>query len=64
MRRPKRPGKAEKVTEEESAPGGRARRRLEQFNLQRGLPTTLRSGGERGGDQQKASLKRKSPTKK
>lgn len=64
MRRPKQPGQAGKRGEqEESPPGGRARKRLEQFNRQRGLLTSLPSSGERDAGTGKPSLKKKSMKK-
>jgi hypothetical protein len=51
MRRPKQPDDS---PDQKPPPGGHARKRLEQFNRQRGLPTdTDTPPDEAGGDAQK-----------
>lgn len=65
MRRPKQPGKSDKAGGGDKAPpGGRARKRLEQFNLQRGLPTTLPSSGTPDHEPDKKVSRKRTAVKK
>jgi hypothetical protein len=65
MRRPKQPGKSGGAGKEErSPPGGRARKRLEQFNLQRGLPAPFPSSGGKDTKRTEKPSRAKTPTKK
>jgi hypothetical protein len=65
MRRPKQPGKSGGAGKEERPPpGGRARKRLEQFNLQRGLSSALPSSGAHDTKDTEKPSRGKTPTKK
>jgi hypothetical protein len=64
MRRPKKPGQPDKAGRaDETPPGGRARKRLEQFNRQRGLSTPLPPGNARDDDGVKRSPGKKHPSR-